>query len=339
MASPLRSMIKIVSTVATIAVVLVATAACGNSNGTGKSSNDLTVVRIGVGAPTAEHSLPEVAQELGFFKKYGIDAKVQLITAGGPTVTAALVGGNVDFGVYSGPSLEEAVVQGTSLKYVGVWMHQANAEIVGAPGINSMKDLKGKPVAVSAPGGLSGQLTDKALRDAGLDPTKAVVRRNVSGQAAALSAFASGQVKAALFGGPQAYVALDKVKGAKVLVDFTKENYAWPGVGVVATGSYIKNHSKTIRSVVAALKEAAAAYQDPAQASKIKAVIAKFTQIDDQSVITRSFDVVSKSIDPTLVPRAADEANVLMQVAYTEPKATKFSPADMFDAGFTGTGK
>src|SRR5690606_42069077 len=49
-------------------------AACGG----GDSESDaegLTTIRIGVAAPTAEQSLPQVAQELGFFEERGLRAE------------------------------------------------------------------------------------------------------------------------------------------------------------------------------------------------------------------------------------------------------------------------
>lgn len=331
-----RSFTKTASVVVTTSVVLVTAAACGGSDDkSAKSDDGTTTIRIGVGAPTAEHSLVAVAQDLGLFKKHGINAKVELVQAGGPAVTAGIVGGSLDFGVYSGPSVEQAIVQGADLKYVGVWMHRTTAAIVGAPGIDSITDVKGKPVAVSAPGGLSGIFTDKGLRDGGLDPKKDVVRQNVAGQAAAMNAFVSGQVKAALLGGPQTFSALAKVKGSKILLDFADGDFQWPGVGIVTTGSYIKKDAEAVQNVVAALQEAAKAYQDPAQADKIKDIISKFTQITDDSVITQSYEPVAKLIDPSLVPRAEDEENVLKQIEATSPAAKKFTGADMFDPKFT----
>lgn len=323
---------KVVAAALGMAAALATTVACGSS-GSSTSEDGLTIIRIGVAAPTAEQSLAAVAQELGFFKKHGIDAKVELIP-GGPQITAGLVGNSLDFGVYSAPGPEVAIVQGAKLKYVGEWTHRSNLGLVAAPGIDSVKDLEGKTVAVSSPGTTTAIYTDMMLREAGLDPEKSVVRRNVGGQGAALSAFASGQVKAAIFGAPVTYAALAQVKGSKVLIDYNQHDFAWPYAGIVATEAYTEKNAKTITNVVAALKEAAAAYQDPAQADKIKAIISKFTQTADRDAVNRSFEVASKAIDPTLLPLAADHENVLEQLAVTEPAAKKFTASDMFDTSF-----
>jgi NitT/TauT family transport system substrate-binding protein len=335
MSSPSRSpgRTKAALVALTFGILLATAAGCGSNADDEPSTDELTTIRIGVGSPQVEHALPAVAQELGIFEKHGIKANVELVTAGGPTVTAGLVGGSLDFGVYSGPSVEQAVVQGADLKYVGVWMHQVTASVVGAPGIDSIEDLKGQPVAVSAAGALSDMFTTIALRDAGLDPNKDIVRQNVQGQAGALSAFASGQVKGALLGGPQTITVLDQLKGSKVIAEF--EDYPWSGVGVVTSGSYIDEDTETIQNVIAALQEAAAAYQDPEQASRIQEIVSDFTKVEDPAVITQTFDVVSRLIDPTLVPRPADHENVLDQIAVTEPAAKKAAASDIFDPSFT----
>jgi NitT/TauT family transport system substrate-binding protein len=309
-------------------------AACGGSDDpSSTSSSGLTKIRIGVAAPTAEQTLPAVAQELGFFKAHGIEADVQLVP-GGPQITAGLVGGSLDFGVYSAPGPEVAAVQGAKIKYVGVWTHRANLGLVVAPGIDSVKDLKGQAVAVSSPGTTTAIYTDMLLREAGMDATKDVVRRNVGGQGAALSAFASGQVKAAIFGAPVTYTAVEKVQGAKILIDYAEEDFAWPYAGIVAGNDYAKNNPETISKVLAALKEAAAAYKDPAKADDIISIISKFTSTTDTDAVKQSFDVAAKEIDVTLTPNAEEHQNVLTQLAFTTPAARDFKATDIFDASF-----
>lgn len=323
----------VLSAIAAVVGLSTVLTACGGSDTPSKSSSGLTKVRIGVAAPTAEQTLPAVAQELGLFKKHGIEADVKLIP-GGPQITAGLVGGSLDFGVYSAPGPEVAAVQGAKIKYVGVWTHRSNLGLVVAPGINSIKDLKGQSVAVSSPGTTTAIYTDMLLRDAGMNATKDVVRRNVGGQGAALSAFASGQVKAAIFGAPVTYTAVEKVKGAKILVDYSKQDFAWPYAGIVTGDKYAKGNPETISNVLAALKEAAAAYKDPAQADKIMSIISKFTSTTGAAAVKQSFDVAAKEIDVTLAPNVEDHQNVLTQLAFTTPAARGFKASDIFDSSF-----
>jgi ABC-type nitrate/sulfonate/bicarbonate transport system substrate-binding protein len=322
------------------AASLALTAACGggsSDSGSDESgpaaSGELTKISIGVAAPTAEQSLPSVASELGFFADHGIEADVQLI-AGGPQITAGLVGGSLDFGVYSAPGPEVGAVQGAPVKYVGVWTHRANLGLVVSEDIDSVEDLEGKGVAVSSPGTTTAIYTDMLLAEAGMDPETSVVRRNVGGQGPALNAFVSGQVSAAIFGAPVTYTAVAKMPGAKILIDYSEQDFAWPYAGIVTTEEKISGDGELIEKVLAALQDAAKAYQDPAMADQIQEIIATFTSTTDPALVKQSFDVASEAIDPSLLPREEDHANVLEKLALTTREAADFDPAKMFDASF-----
>jgi NitT/TauT family transport system substrate-binding protein len=315
-----------------------AAAACGGSDAkgdvaAGPSAGASIKVAIGVAAPTAEQSLPAVAAELGFFKAHGIEADVKLIP-GGPQITAGLVGDSLDFGVYSAPGPEVGAVQKAPIKYVGAWTHRSNLGLVVAPGINSVEDLKGQAIAVSSPGTTTAIYTDMLLRKAGLDPATSVVRRNVGGQGAALNAFVSGQVKAAIFGAPVTYTAVAKLPGAKILIDYSLEDFAWPYAGIVVTNSTATEKQDMVNRVLAALQDAAKAYKDPAKTDQIIGIISKFTSTTDLALVRKSFEVAAAGIDTSMVPREEDHANVLEQLAFTNPAAKGFPAADMVNKSF-----
>lgn len=308
--------------------------ACGSDSAdTSGADEGLTKIRIGVAAPTAEQSLPQVAQDLGIFEKHGIEASVELIP-GGPQITAGLVGNSLDFGVYSAPGPEVAAVQGAQIKYVGVWTHRSNLGLVVSGDIDSVEDLEGEAVAVSSPGTTTAIYTDMLLRDAGMDPATGVVRRNVGGQGAALSAFASKQVKAAIFGAPVTYAAVEKLPGAKILIDYSQEDFAWPYAGIVTTTKYGQENAATVTDVLSALQEAAAAYKDPAQAEEIMDIISTFTSTTSADAVKKSFDIAAEQIDPSLQPSEEEHQNVLTELAYTTAKARDFKAADIFDDSF-----
>jgi len=225
-------------------------------------------------------------------------------------------------------------VQSAPIKYVGVWTHLANLGLVVAPGIDSVEDLEGQAVAVSSPGTTTAIYTDMLLREAGMDPETSVTRLNVGGQGEALSAFASGQVDAAIFGAPVTYTAVASVPGAKILIDYSEQDVAWPYAGIVTTDEMMDGDSDLIVRVLTALQAAAEAYQDPAQADRVKDVITTFTNTQDADIVTQAFDVAVRNIDPSLMPREEDHANVLEQLAITTPQAEDFPAQDMLDSSF-----
>lgn len=88
------------------------------------------------------------AYEAGLFKKYGLNARVELLN---PQVNIqSVVSGDVDF-LIAGPDLINARLQGARLKYVGGTTWQHLFQIWGAKEINDVKDLRGKIVAGTTP--------------------------------------------------------------------------------------------------------------------------------------------------------------------------------------------
>ena len=89
-----------------------------------------------------------VAYEAGLFKKYGLNASLQLLN---PQVSAqAVVSGEADF-YTDGPDLINARLHGGQVKYFGGTMQQLVFQIWGAKDIKTIQDLKGKAVAASTP--------------------------------------------------------------------------------------------------------------------------------------------------------------------------------------------
>src|SRR3954469_16458456 len=98
-------MFKRAITVAAIgALALGSTAACssssksnsGNSN-SGKSASSLPTVSMMVGGIDKQIYLPyELAQKLGFYKKYGVNMKLSTEANGGVGAEDAMVSGSVD---------------------------------------------------------------------------------------------------------------------------------------------------------------------------------------------------------------------------------------------------
>ena len=89
-----------------------------------------------------------VAYEAGLFKKYGLNASLQLLN---PQVSAqAVVSGEADF-YTDGPDLINARLHGGQVKYFGGTIQQLVFQVWGAKEIKTIQDLKGKTVAASTP--------------------------------------------------------------------------------------------------------------------------------------------------------------------------------------------
>jgi NitT/TauT family transport system substrate-binding protein len=113
----------------------------------------------------------DVGVDQGIFAKYGID--VDISSAGGDAkVQQALASASVDFGLGSGPSMA-FTAKGAPVIAVAAFANEPRniAIIVGADSpIKTVKDLKGKVVAVTTAGSLTEWLAKQASIQEGLGP-------------------------------------------------------------------------------------------------------------------------------------------------------------------------
>jgi NitT/TauT family transport system substrate-binding protein len=160
----------------------------------------------------------EVARSAGIFKNHGLD--VQLVyTRGGNAAMQALVGGAVD---YAATALDVAIQAyanvGAPIRRFAVTGRLPLFAVVTAPNtagqIQSIKDLEGKTVGVSALGNADHALTLYLLKEAGADPKKvqfATMGVNL------LEALRQGQIDAGVVQEPA--LTLLKRANARVLVN------------------------------------------------------------------------------------------------------------------------
>lgn len=106
-------------------------------------------IRIGYPAPTASHINSPVAQIKGFFKAEGIEAEIIRIPS--PGSLAALANRDIDY-FFSISPVVAAAVRGLPVKVVACYMPGPSNTLVGRPEFKSVKELKGKTIAVSTPG-------------------------------------------------------------------------------------------------------------------------------------------------------------------------------------------
>src|SRR5947209_7451526 len=160
----------------------------------------------------------EVARTNGIFKKHGLDVEL-VYTRGGNAAMQALVGGAVD---YAATALDVAIQAyanvGAQIRRFAVTGRLPLFAVVTAPNtadkIQSMKDLEGKTVGVSALGNADHALTLYLLKQAGADADKvqfATMGVNL------LEALRQGQIDAGVVQEPA--LTLLKRDKARVLVN------------------------------------------------------------------------------------------------------------------------
>lgn len=148
-------------------------------------------VRVGYIADFHGASVTAIANRLDLWKKHGLAAEVKAFT-NGPIQIQALGAGDLDFG-YIGPGALWLPISGRA-KLISMNVVGFSDRVIAQPGIKSVKDLRGKTVAV--PEGTSGDMLLRlALAAAGMSVSD--VKRVTMDPSTIVTAFASGQVDGA----------------------------------------------------------------------------------------------------------------------------------------------
>jgi NitT/TauT family transport system substrate-binding protein len=164
-----------------------------------QGSPEKTKVTIAVGGKNLFYYLPlTIAERLGYFKDEGLDVEI-LDFAGGAKALQALVGGSVDVvsGAYEhtinmqakGQNIQAFVLQGRAPQITLAYSTKK------LPNYQSISDLKGKKIGVTAPGSSTSIMASFLLEKGGLKPSD-VSFIGVGTGPGAVAAMRSGQLDA-----------------------------------------------------------------------------------------------------------------------------------------------
>jgi len=188
-----------------------------------------------------------VAQKKGFFDPENVQPELVQIR---PAVAIpGLTLASVDYTTVLGSTIA-ARMRGVPLVITGVFADKPMDFLVGAKGIATPKDLKGKIIGISALGTATHFLTVRVLKAVGLDPEKDVTLRAVGDEGLRLQALVTGLVQASLLGS-QGVIEGEKA-GLKVIVAAADVIESLPFAGVTTTLAKLKENPQQIKRVLRA---------------------------------------------------------------------------------------
>ena len=95
-----------------------------------------------------------IANDLGLFKKYGLDVKI-IELDGGVYTYRAMVAGSADVALASGAVLDRRQAKGAPTKIILANAPKLEASMVVNENIKTLEDLKGKRIGIQEPGGFA----------------------------------------------------------------------------------------------------------------------------------------------------------------------------------------
>jgi NitT/TauT family transport system substrate-binding protein len=220
-------------------------------------------VTIAIGGAACLCYLPTVlANQLGEFKKAGVDVEMVDFKGGSQSLTAVL-GGSAD--VVSGyfDHCVNLASKGQELKSIVVYDRYPGFALVISPkqtdSIKSVKDLAGKRIGVSAPGSSTDYFLKFILKKNGVDPNGVGVI-GVGLGASAVAAMEQGSIDAAIMLDPAVTQLGGRNKDLKILVDTRTQKDTidvfggeYPGGALYTKAEWIEKNPKAAQGLVNAI--------------------------------------------------------------------------------------
>jgi len=303
---------------------------------------------MAVGGQTQFIYLPlTLADRLGYFKDEGLSVTISDLR-GGSEALAALIGGSVDMVTGFYEHTIRARAQGKRLVMVVLFdRYPGLVLMVGKQHfdtVQSIKDLVGKPVGVTAPGSSTDQLVKYILRQNELDPQSIpVVTGGISTMLAALE---QDRVWAGVTVDPLAS-RLERDGIARVLYDTRTEKGTfeifggpWPAGGFYTTEEFAKSHRAVVQSMVNAGIRALRYIKEHSAEEVAAAMPESFWAGDrDQYVASLRASLAMYSSDGRMPPEGPP--NVLKTLSLVDEKIGS-TPIDLqgtYDDSFWGPAK
>lgn len=186
-----------------------------------------------------------VAHKKGFLEEENF--QTDLVRTNIAVIIQALMAGSVDYVTTSTASLT-ARMKGAPTIVIGFFAAKPMDFLVGAKGIASAKDLKGKVVGISAAGSVTHLLTLRVLEGIGLDPATDVTIRPIGGEDVRLQALETGIVQAALLGS-QGVIQGEK-SGLKMIVAAADVIDSLAFSGLATTVKKVKENPEQVRRML-----------------------------------------------------------------------------------------
>ncbi len=263
-------------------------------------------VSIAVGGKNLFYYLPlTIAEQLGYFKDEGLQVEISDF-AGGAKALQALVGGSAD--VVSG-AFEHTINMQAKNQVITAFVLQGRAPqiVFGVsnktmPNYQSIADLKGKKIGVTAPGSSTNIMANFVLAKGGLKPSD-VSFIGVGTSAGALSALRSGQIDAISNLDP-VVTMLQQKNEIKVIADTrtlkdTNELFGgpMPAATLYTTEAFLKKNPNTSQALTNAMVRALKWLQKAGPSDIIKVVPESYL-LGDRALYIDAFTKVREAISP-----------------------------------------
>jgi ABC-type nitrate/sulfonate/bicarbonate transport system substrate-binding protein len=285
----------------------------------------LDKMRLGYSGTGINNYTLEMGRRLGIFRKNGLDLEVVYVNSGS-LLNQALIAGTFDVSLSQGSEAMLAKLRGADMRIAAVLANRFNHVYLTTPAITSIKQLKGKKVAVSRFGSGSHFQTNLVLKEGGLDPDKDVTVLQIGNSAARIGAILGGAVDGTIMAAD--FVPRARREGLNILINLADSKIEYPFLSLNIMGNYIDRNPKMVKALIKSMSESIRALQtDPETA---KAAVRSALKTEDTETVDYALSRSVIVLDRRPFPTVAGIQTVLDELS-KEPKAKAMKFEDFVD--------
>ena len=290
----------------------------------------LAKVLVTTGSASEREGALYVAQDQGFFRRYGLDLTL-VQTRNGPVGMAALSSGEslMHWGSVSGANLG-AIAEGADLVFVAGFINRLTGVFAANPKIKSPADLKGKSLGVNSLSGGTWIFTMLTLDHWGLSPERDKIQMRGLGDSSILSqALLAGNIDAAYLS--YSFAKVVENKGFRVLADLEKLPIAYQGTGIITRKSTLASSSAVLENVVRALLDGVAFIRNPENKSQVIKSLAKGLRLKRVEDAEEGYQSMVGLYEKKIYPSVDGVRNVIRLLGTGNEKIRRLKAEDLVD--------
>src|SRR6266550_333831 len=290
----------------------------------------LAKVLVTTGSASEREGALYVAQDQGFFRRYGVD--LTLVQArNGPVGMAALSSGEsfMHWGSVSGANLG-AIAEGADLVFVAGFINRLTGVFAANPKIKSPTDLRGKSLGVNSLSGGTWIFTMLTLDYWGLSPERDKIQMRGLGDSSIVSqALLAGNVDAAYLS--YSFAKVVENKGFRMLADLQKLPIAYQGTGIIMRRGTVASSAATIENVIKALLDGVAFIRNPENKSQVVRSLAKGLRLKRIEDAEEGYQSMLGLYERKIFPSVDGVRNVIRLLGTNNEKVRRLRAEELVD--------
>jgi NitT/TauT family transport system substrate-binding protein len=290
----------------------------------------LTRVVMTTGSLSEREGVLYVAQDQGFFRKYGLDLTLVQVR-NGPVGMSALSSGEslAHWGSVSAANLG-AIAEGAELVFVAGFINKLTGTFVANPKIKSPAELKGKSLGVNSLSGGGWIFTMLTLDYWGLVPERDKIQfRSLGDNSVVSQALLAGNVDAAYLG--YTFGKIVQSKGFRLLADLEKLPIPYQGSGLISRRSVMTSSPATIENILRGLLDGVAFIRNPENKPQVVKSLVKGLRLKRLEDAEEGYQSIVGIYERKIYPSVDGIRNVIRLLGSGNEKIRRLKAEELVD--------